>query len=117
MRLVGGGKLDPPIALSPVDTIGTLVRDKDGISAALLFVELVAWLKQNGRTVDDYQRELAQIGGVWSSLQRSINLTGDVRQAMDALMRPMRETPPAELAGHPDAGPHGSGRPTRAAAG
>ncbi len=80
-------------------TVSTLVRDKDGISAALLFVELCAWLKARGETIDDYQRAIARENGVWSSVQRSIALEGDTKAAIAKLMQPLRRSPPRALDG------------------
>lgn len=80
-------------------TVGSTVRDKDGISAALVFCDLVAGLAQNGQTVLDRLVELWRVTGVWASAQHSIVRTGaegaaDIRAAVDWVA----DTPP-EMAG------------------
>ncbi|MCC6807195.1 MAG: phospho-sugar mutase [Deltaproteobacteria bacterium] len=80
-------------------TVGTLVRDKDGITAALLFVELAAWLKTRRMSVLDYQREIAKKVGVFASAQKTIALKGDVNAAIAGLMQPLRASPPKQVAG------------------
>lgn len=80
--------------------VGTLVRDKDGITAALAFAELAAAEKQRGRTVRDRLDDLARELGVHATGQRSIRIEGAdgldrMRTAVDALA----ESPPAALAG------------------
>lgn len=51
-----------------------IVRDKDGISAALAAVEIYHWLYEHERNVFDYLRELADRYGHTHSAQRSIDL-------------------------------------------
>jgi phosphomannomutase len=80
-------------------TVGTLVRDKDGISAALLFCELVASLKRKNQSVIDYQRDIASRVGVYASAQRTIALSGNVKEAVHKIMAPLRASPPKEVDG------------------
>jgi len=80
--------------------VGTLVRDKDGITAALAFAELVAFERQRGRSVRDRLDDLARELGVHATGQRSVRIAGldgldRMRAAVDALVA----TPPATLAG------------------
>jgi phosphomannomutase len=82
--------------------VGTLVHDKDGITAALAFAELVAAEKARGRTVldrlDDLHREL----GVHATGQRSVVVPGAEGQArMRAIVDELAASPPATLAGRP----------------
>ena len=51
-----------------------VVRDKDGISAALIFAELAAELKESGRTVLDRLNELAASFGVHATAQLSVRV-------------------------------------------
>jgi phosphomannomutase len=81
--------------------VGSLVRDKDGISAALAFARLVAEERSRGRRVTDRLDGLARELGVHATGQRSIPLDGAVTSvatdAIDALAR----TPPSSLGGRP----------------
>src|SRR6185295_10096786 len=43
---------------------GEVVRDKDGVSAALLVVDLAAWLAESGRTLPDALDDLQRRHGV-----------------------------------------------------
>jgi phosphomannomutase len=77
---------------------GTMVRDKDGMTAALLFAELVAGLKAEGRTVHDRLDELAARHGVHLTGQWSVRVAepnGVARIA--ATLRRLRTAPPTRL--------------------
>ncbi|MFI1307435.1 phospho-sugar mutase [Streptomyces sioyaensis] len=73
------------------------VRDKDGITAALLITELAAELKQAGRTLTDLLDDLARDFGLHATDQLSVRVE-DLSLIADA-MRRLREQPPAVLAG------------------
>jgi phosphomannomutase len=73
------------------------VRDKDGISAAVLVCDLVATLKQRRRSVLDALDDLARRFGVHSGAAVSQPVS-DADQAA-ALMRHLRATPPDRLIG------------------
>ncbi|MER6052728.1 phospho-sugar mutase [Streptomyces sp. NPDC001793] len=73
------------------------VRDKDGITAALLIAELAAELKQSGRTLSDLLDELAVEFGLHATDQLSVRVT-DLSLIADA-MRRLRAEPPVTLAG------------------
>ena len=75
-----------------------LVRDKDGISAALVVCELAAALKARGRTLLDALDDLARAHGVHATDQLSVRVT-DLGLITDAMAR-LRATPPATLGGH-----------------
>jgi phosphomannomutase len=79
--------------------VGTLVHDKDGISAALAFAELVATEKARGRSVTDRLDDLGRELGVHATAQRSIALTGGL-EGGDVVDR-IAAAPPAALAGRP----------------
>lgn len=76
-----------------------LVRDKDGVSAALLIAELAAILKDEGRdllsVLDDLHTQL----GVHATDAFSVRVT-DLTD-LGVLMARLRATPPRELAGSP----------------
>ncbi|MEZ0065322.1 phosphomannomutase [Streptacidiphilus sp. MAP12-20] len=73
------------------------VRDKDGVSAALLMAELAATLKSQGRTLTDLLDDLAATHGLHATDQLSVRVA-DVRVISDAMAR-LREQPPTRLAG------------------
>ncbi|MFE0464934.1 phospho-sugar mutase [Kitasatospora sp. NPDC058965] len=73
------------------------VRDKDGITAALLIAELAATLKRSGRTLTDLLDDLALTHGLHATDQLSARVQ-DLSLIADA-MRRLRERPPTELAG------------------
>jgi phosphomannomutase len=74
-----------------------LVRDKDGITAALLVAELAAGLKAAGRTVPDRLDELALEFGEHRTAQLSVRVD-DVGEITRAMAR-VRDRPPATLLG------------------
>jgi phosphomannomutase len=81
-------------------SVGGLVRDKDGISAALILCDLAATLAARGRSLCDALDELHLRHGVHVSGQRSVGLPGaDGRQRMQQAMAALRRSPPAALAG------------------
>jgi len=80
--------------------VGTLVRDKDGITAALAFAELAAWEKARGRSVRDRLDDLARELGVHATGQRSLRVAGaDGLGRMRAAVDRLAAAPPATLAG------------------
>ncbi|MFP3988326.1 phospho-sugar mutase [Streptomyces sp. E11-3] len=75
------------------------VRDKDGITAALLVAELASELKEQGRTLLDLLDELAVEHGLHATDQLSVRVE-DLSLIANA-MRRLREQPPVALAGLP----------------
>ncbi len=75
------------------------VRDKDGITAALLVAELAAGLKRDGRTLADRLDELAAEFGVYLTDQLSVRV--DDLAAIDAAMARLRQRPPRSLRDEP----------------
>jgi phosphomannomutase len=73
------------------------VRDKDGISAALVVLELAAALKASGRSLLDALDDLARRHGVHATDQLSFRVD-DVRLITAALAR-LQGSPPRALAG------------------
>ncbi|MFF2327793.1 MULTISPECIES: phospho-sugar mutase [unclassified Streptomyces] len=73
------------------------VRDKDGITAALLVAELASVLKERGRTLLDLLDDLAVDHGLHATDQLSVRVE-DLSVIADA-MRRLREHPPTALAG------------------
>ena len=81
--------------------VGEVVRDKDGIGAALVMAELVAALKRDGRTLGDLLDDLHRRHGVHATGQRSVRFESVIgnRQPMKMAMAALRDAPPTELAG------------------
>ncbi|MFJ7901250.1 phospho-sugar mutase [Streptomyces sp. NPDC096198] len=75
------------------------VRDKDGITAALLITELASVLKAEGRTLLDLLDDIAVEHGLHATDQLSVRVE-DLSVIADA-MRRLREEPPTRLAGLP----------------
>ncbi|MFE7238384.1 phospho-sugar mutase [Streptomyces sp. NPDC057580] len=73
------------------------VRDKDGITAALLVAELASVLKEQGRTLLDLLDDIAVEHGLHATDQLSVRVE-DLSVIADA-MRRLREAPPTALAG------------------
>ncbi len=81
-------------------SIGDVVRDKDGISAALAVADLAARLRGAGRGLDGLLDDLARRHGAHVTLGRSVLLddTGEGDLVAEALQR-LRDTPPRDLGG------------------
>ncbi|MQA24435.1 MAG: phospho-sugar mutase [Micromonosporaceae bacterium] len=75
------------------------VRDKDGITAALLVCELAASLRAEGRSLADRLDELAREFGVHATDQLSVRVD-DLTEISDAMAR-LRAAPPAGFLGKP----------------
>ncbi|MEU1198340.1 phospho-sugar mutase [Streptomyces sp. NPDC005813] len=73
------------------------VRDKDGITAALLITELASELKEQGRTLLDLLDDIAVEYGLHATDQLSVRVE-DLSVIADAMLR-LRERPPTRLAG------------------
>ncbi|MFI1310952.1 phospho-sugar mutase [Streptomyces albidoflavus] len=75
------------------------VRDKDGITAALLLTELASELKEERRTLLDLLDDLAVRHGVHATSQLSVRVE-DLSVIADAMER-LRSAPPERLGGLP----------------
>lgn len=81
-------------------TVGTIVRDKDGIGAALVMAELASTLKEKGSTLLDELERMRRAFGFLQSRQTSVTLPG--REGSDKIARAMaslRSAPPEALSG------------------
>jgi phosphomannomutase len=74
-----------------------LVRDKDGLSAAVLIAELAAAAKAEGKTIFDTLDELYLVHGLHASDQLNIRV-GDLG-LLDAMMNRLRVNPPESFGG------------------
>jgi phosphomannomutase len=81
-------------------SVGPMVRDKDGIGAAVVFADLAATLRARGLTVGEHLTDLYRRHGLWVSRQLSIVRpgTGGLEE-IDRAVRSLGDDPPAELAG------------------
>ena len=74
------------------------VRDKDGISAAVVFLDLVRSLKAQGKTLLDYADEFAARFGAYASGQISVRV--DDLADIGRLMAALRTHRPAKIGTH-----------------
>lgn len=82
-------------------TVGSLVRDKDGVSAALLTAEMAAWCKAQGRTLIDELELCARRYGLYLSRQVSVTMKGlDGAEQIAKLMDGIRANPPSTVGAH-----------------
>ncbi len=80
-------------------SVGDVVRDKDGISATLILLDLASNLKARGQTLLDAWKRMDERYGAHRSTQIAIKMEGaDGAQAIQGAMKDLRENPPAELA-------------------
>jgi len=81
-------------------SVGDLVRDKDGVSAAVLFAELAAVCRAEGTSVLAYLADLYRRFGFFASAQQNLVLEGTSGAAKIAgMMAHLRAHPPASIAG------------------
>ncbi|MFE4637891.1 phospho-sugar mutase [Streptomyces sp. NPDC056773] len=73
------------------------VRDKDGVTAALLVAELASELKEQGRTLTDLLDDLAMAHGLHATDQLSVRV--EDLSVIASAMAALRAEPPASLAG------------------
>ena len=78
------------------------VRDKDGISAAAMFLGMVGWFAERGLTVEDALNEFALRFGCHLSEQLSVRVTDLSR--LSVVMAGLRAMPPTAFAGVPVTG-------------
>ena len=76
------------------------VRDKDGISSALLIVDMAARLKMNGQTLLGARDELWRKHGFFADCQISVRFDGaNAQRRMNDVVDRYREDPPHEIGG------------------
>ena len=80
--------------------IGHYVRDKDAVTASLLVTEMAAWYFSQGMTLLDALHALYEKYGWFGEKTHNLVMPGlDGLEKMAALMKSLRETPPAEIGG------------------
>lgn len=80
--------------------VGTFARDKDAILACALFPEIVAWAKEQGKSLYQLLIEIYTKYGLYR--ERLISITKKGKEGADAIkvmMQTFRSTPPKSLAG------------------
>lgn len=80
--------------------VGTFVRDKDGVTSAVMFAEMAAYYKKQGKTLYDVLEELFKEFGYYKEKGISIVLEGEEGQKrISRMMEQFREIYPKELMG------------------
>ena len=80
--------------------LGDFVRDKDAVTASLIITEMAAWYATQGMTLYDALQALYEKYGWFGEQTHNLVMPGlDGLEKMAALMRELRENPPAQIAG------------------
>ncbi len=80
--------------------LGSFVRDKDAVTAALALTEMAAWYADQGMTLYDALLALYEKYGYYSELTMNLVMPGlDGLKKMAQLMADLRAQPPVEIAG------------------
>ena len=80
--------------------VGHYVRDKDAVTASLLLTEMAAWYASQGMTLFDALQALYKKYGYYGEKPHNLVMPGlDGLEKMAALMKSLRNEPPAEIAG------------------
>jgi phosphomannomutase len=83
-------------------TVGPLVRDKDGIGAAVRLAELARFWKARGKTLLDRLDELLVAHGLSHCVQWSVTLPGaEGRERIQRAMEALRDDPPDRVGSSP----------------
>ena len=81
--------------------VGTFVRDKDAAIASLMVAELVAKLKDEGRTAIEYLDDIYCEYGYYHNSLKNVEFKGRAgRESMAVIMKGLRFSPPKTLGGH-----------------
>jgi phosphomannomutase len=82
-------------------SVGPLVRDKDGVSACVLFAELATWDRVRGKTVLEHLDDIYRRVGLFVTEQVSLTKPGsEGLTEIRAAMARFRASPPRDIAGH-----------------
>jgi phosphomannomutase len=81
-------------------TVGPLVRDKDGIGAALVCADMATWCKSRGTTLIGYLEEIQREFGLYVAEQKSVTMPGaQGAHLITAIMANFRGTAPERISG------------------
>ena len=79
-------------------TVGTAVRDKDGVGAALVFADLAGWCRSRGATVPEHLEQIQRRHGLFLARQVSFRFPGIEGPAtISRVMQGFRERPPGHV--------------------
>jgi len=79
-------------------SVGTVVRDKDGISAALVMADMAAECKARGTTLWGYLEEIQRQHGLFVAAQRNFTFLGvDGAATIKRILDGFRQSPPARV--------------------
>lgn len=79
---------------------GSFVRDKDGVSAAVMFMEMASADKLAGRTLIDRLDSLYEKYGYYATMTRTFTFPGaEGMEKMSGIMERLRGNPPKEVEG------------------
>ena len=82
-------------------SVSTVVRDKDGVSAALVAADMTAYYKSKGLTLLDALDLLARKHGLFLSKQVSVTMKGSEGAAqISAIMERVRQAAPTQIGEH-----------------
>ena len=80
--------------------LGDYVRDKDAVTASLIITEMAGWYAAQGMTLYDALQALFAKYGWYGEKTHNMVMPGvDGLEKMAALMKRLRQTPPAEIGG------------------
>jgi phosphomannomutase len=81
-------------------SVGPVVRDKDGIGAALVVADMAAWCRARGQTLFAYLEDVQRAHGLFVAKQFNATLPGATgAAAIKAVMEAFRARPPSTLGG------------------
>ncbi|MHB8875412.1 MAG: phospho-sugar mutase [Myxococcaceae bacterium] len=79
-------------------TVGTVVRDKDGIGAALVFADLASWCRSKGTTVTAYLEQIQREHGLFVAKQANFTFPGaEGAQVIRRIMEGFRSSHPQRI--------------------
>ena len=82
--------------------VGTHVRDKDAVSAAMLIAEACAYFKERGKSILEVLSEIYERYGYYKTSLESISMPGkDGMERMAEVLSGIRKEPPKEIGGQP----------------
>ncbi|MCL2343343.1 MAG: phospho-sugar mutase [Firmicutes bacterium] len=82
--------------------MGSYVRDKDAVTASMMVAEMAAHYFERGMTLLDALNSLFETYGYFAEHTLNLIMPGmDGLAKMQALMKDLRENPPAEISGEP----------------